>query len=118
MTVDDRERGVVKWFDQQKGYGFITRSGIGGDVFVHYRDIEGGGRRNLEEGWIVEFEVGPGKDGKKARAKEVTVVDGDGAAATPRAEAPTTWTADDRRRLARHLREALAIVEGKASGSP
>ncbi|MFT3854939.1 MAG: cold shock domain-containing protein [Ilumatobacteraceae bacterium] len=57
--------GTVKFFNAQKGYGFISREG-GADVFVHYSNIEGKGYRSLEEGQQVEFEVGPGRKGEEA----------------------------------------------------
>jgi superfamily II DNA/RNA helicase len=65
-------RGVVKWFDTRKGFGFIERAPqrdgkSGRDVFVHFSAIEGGGFRNLEEGQHVEFEVVPGERGEVAR---------------------------------------------------
>jgi len=59
-------RGTVKWFAKEKGYGFIERSDGEKDVFVHYSDIEGSGRRDLEEGQFVEFRIGQGKRGDKA----------------------------------------------------
>jgi CspA family cold shock protein len=52
----ERETGTVKWFNKEKGYGFIARDS-GGDVFVHYSAIEGEGFRNLMEGDRVEFSV-------------------------------------------------------------
>jgi CspA family cold shock protein len=52
----ERETGTVKWFNKEKGYGFIARD-TGGDVFVHYSAIEGQGFRNLMEGDRVEFSV-------------------------------------------------------------
>ena len=57
--------GTVKFFNAQKGYGFISREG-GTDVFVHFSNIDGSGYRSLEEGQTVEFEVGPGKKGDEA----------------------------------------------------
>ena len=63
--MDKRETGVVKWFNGQKGYGFITRD-AGGDVFVHYSAIEAQGFRNLEEGDRVEFSVEQGQKGPAA----------------------------------------------------
>jgi cold shock protein len=57
--------GTVKFFNAQKGYGFIAREG-GADVFVHYSNIEGKGYRSLEEGQQVEFEIGPGRKGDEA----------------------------------------------------
>jgi CspA family cold shock protein len=50
-------RGRVKWFSDEKGYGFIEPEGGGEDVFVHYTEISGEGFRTLEEGSVVEFEV-------------------------------------------------------------
>ena len=57
--------GTVKFFNAQKGYGFIEREG-GADVFVHFSNIEGSGYRSLEEGQAVEFEVGQGSKGPQA----------------------------------------------------
>ena len=58
--------GTVKWFNGEKGYGFIARDG-GDDVFVHYSAIQMPGYRTLEEGQHVEFDVGPGKKGEEAQ---------------------------------------------------
>jgi CspA family cold shock protein len=58
--------GTVKWFNSEKGFGFIAREG-GDDVFVHFSAIEGTGYKSLEEGQQVEFEVGPGRKGDEAR---------------------------------------------------
>jgi cold shock protein len=60
-------QGTVKWFNAEKGYGFITQD-AGTDVFVHYSAIEGGGYRALNEGDRVEFEVVPGPKGPQAKA--------------------------------------------------
>jgi len=57
--------GTVKFFNDQKGYGFISREG-GPDVFVHFSNIEGSGRKTLLEGQTVEFEVGQGRKGDEA----------------------------------------------------
>jgi len=62
--------GTVKWFNNEKGYGFIAREGEP-DVFVHFSAIEGTGYRSLEEGQRVEFDVGPGKKGPEAKAVRV-----------------------------------------------
>jgi CspA family cold shock protein len=62
--------GTVKWFNAEKGYGFIEREGQP-DVFVHFSAIEGTGYRTLEEGQRVEFEVGPGKKGEEAKSVRV-----------------------------------------------
>ena len=58
-------RGKVKWFNDQKGFGFIEQEG-GGDVFVHYSSIAGDGFKTLAEGDEVEFEVTQGPKGPKA----------------------------------------------------
>jgi cold shock protein len=65
--------GRVKWFSDEKGYGFIEVEGREKDVFVHYSDIKGDGFRSLEEGARVEFTIEPGKNGD--RAKEVMKVE-------------------------------------------
>ncbi len=60
-----REKGVVKWFNASKGFGFIQRSS-GEDVFVHFSAIQSNGYRSLEEGAQVEFEVKQGPKGLQA----------------------------------------------------
>lgn len=62
---DDEETGTVKWFNVKKGYGFITRD-QGDDVFVHYRNILGEGRRAISEGQRVRFIVVTGDKGLQA----------------------------------------------------
>jgi CspA family cold shock protein len=59
-------RGTVKWFNAEKGYGFISRDGAD-DVFVHFSAIQGDGYRTLEEGQAVEFDVAPGRKGEEAQ---------------------------------------------------
>jgi CspA family cold shock protein len=59
-------QGTVKFFNNEKGYGFISREG-GSDVFVHYSNIQGSGYRSLEEGQMVEFDVAPGRKGEEAQ---------------------------------------------------
>ena len=59
-------KGVVKWFSDQKGYGFIQQEN-GEDLFVHYSAIEGDGFRTLSEGEEVTFEVGEGRKGPAAQ---------------------------------------------------
>lgn len=59
-------QGVVKWFDEEKGFGFIAEEGGGPDIFVHYSEIAGTGFRSLTEGQRVEFEVGLGVKGPQA----------------------------------------------------
>jgi len=59
-------KGTVKWFSNQKGYGFITPEGGGKDVFVHHSAIQGDGYKSLDEGQGVEFEVTQGPKGEQA----------------------------------------------------
>lgn len=66
MRMSDQETGTVKWFNPEKGYGFIARD-TGGDIFVHYSAISGSGFRVLEEGERVTFTVGEGRKGPAAQ---------------------------------------------------
>jgi len=65
-------RGRVRWFNAEKGYGFLECPGSP-DVFVHYSAINSGGFRKLNEGDEVEFELEPGTNGKGPQARNVTV---------------------------------------------
>ncbi len=67
----NREVGVVKWFDSNKGYGFISRA-VGEDIFVHFRSIRGKGHRSLREGQNVEFSIG--NSGKGPQAEDIAVL--------------------------------------------
>jgi cold shock protein len=58
--------GTVKFFNAEKGYGFISRPD-GEDVFVHYSNIQSSGYRSLDEGQAVEFDVAPGRKGEEAQ---------------------------------------------------
>ncbi|WP_203447933.1 cold-shock protein [Pseudomonas aeruginosa] len=65
-----RQNGTVKWFNETKGYGFITPES-GADVFVHFRAIEGNGFKTLAEGQKVSFEVVQGQKGMQAERVQV-----------------------------------------------
>ncbi|HEV7775818.1 MAG TPA: cold-shock protein [Luteibacter sp.] len=67
--MSDRETGTVKWFNDAKGFGFISRES-GPDVFVHFRAIAGSGFKSLQEGQKVTFKVTQGQKGPQA--EEVT----------------------------------------------
>jgi cold shock protein len=71
-----RTTGTVKWFNAEKGFGFITPDGGGKDCFVHFSAIQGSGFKSLDEGERVEFEVGQGQKGPQA--ENVTRVGGEG----------------------------------------
>ncbi|RMG73512.1 MAG: cold-shock protein [Chloroflexi bacterium] len=66
----ERITGTVKWFNAEKGYGFISPES-GDDLFVHYSEIQSSGFRSLEEGATVEFEVTQGRKGKQASSVNV-----------------------------------------------
>ena len=59
-------QGTVKWFNAEKGYGFIAPSDGSADVFVHYSAISGDGYKSLDEGASVEFDVTQGQKGPQA----------------------------------------------------
>ena len=59
-------QGVVKWFNDSKGYGFISVDGESKDVFVHHTGIQGEGYKSLSEGQRVEFDIVPGQKGPAA----------------------------------------------------
>ena len=60
-------RGTVKWFSEEKGYGFVSPEEGGQDLFVHYSAIEGSGFRSLEEGEKVSYEPTRGRKGEQAK---------------------------------------------------
>jgi CspA family cold shock protein len=64
-------QGTVKWFNADKGFGFISQDGGGDDVFVHFSAIQSGGYRTLEENQRVEFEITQGQKGPQAEQVRV-----------------------------------------------
>ena len=70
--MSEREKGTVKWFNNDKGFGFIERE-KGGDVFVHFKSITAEGYKSLSEGQRVEFIVTQGQKG--LQAEDVKVID-------------------------------------------
>ena len=67
-----KEKGTVKWFNDSKGFGFISRESGDGDVFVHFNEIQGDGFKTLKEGDQVEFVVTQGQKGPAA--SDVSVI--------------------------------------------
>ena len=63
---DEKHTGTVKWFNESKGYGFISREDGGSDIFVHFTKITGDGFKTLQEGQKVTFTEGEGKKGPQA----------------------------------------------------
>jgi len=63
---DDVARGVVKWFNEKKGFGFITPDDGGEDLFVHHSKIAGDGFKSLQDGQAVEYTAAPGRKGLEA----------------------------------------------------
>jgi len=59
-------KGTVKWFNDQKGFGFVTPDNGGADLFVHFSAIQGDGFKTLTEGQAVEYEEGQGQKGPQA----------------------------------------------------
>ncbi|MCY1362763.1 Major cold shock protein CspA [compost metagenome] len=68
--MSSRQRGTVKWFNDEKGFGFITPES-GPDLFVHFRAIEGTGFKSLSEGQAVTFVVTQGAKGPQAEQVQI-----------------------------------------------
>ena len=64
--MSNRQQGTVKWFNDEKGYGFITPAGGGDDLFVHFKAIESDGFKSLKEGQTVSFGAERGQKGMQA----------------------------------------------------
>ncbi len=64
--MSERQNGTVKWFNDAKGFGFITQANGGPDLFVHFRSIQGNGFKSLKEGQAVTFVVTQGQKGLQA----------------------------------------------------
>ncbi len=71
--MEKREKGIVNWFNAEKGFGFIERENEKGDIFVHFQDIDMDGYKTLEKGEMVEFLVDTSPKGNIAR--HVTVIE-------------------------------------------
>jgi cold shock protein len=64
-------QGTVKWFNAEKGFGFVAVDGGDEEVFVHFSEIQADGYRSLEENQRVEFEITPGRKGPQASSVRV-----------------------------------------------
>ena len=67
------EQGVVKWFNNKKGYGFVRQDGVNEDIFVHFSSIAMKGYKTLREGEAVQYDLSKGNDGK-LQAENLVVI--------------------------------------------
>jgi len=89
--------GTVKWFNAEKGFGFIEQDGGGPDVFAHYSNIATQGYRELNEGQKVEFDVTQGQKGPQAENILASLLLRRGASVVRRERAPGSRSASLRR---------------------
>jgi len=71
IDMANRENGTVKWFNESKGFGFITPANGGADLFVHFSAIQSSGFKTLAEGQSVSYIAGQGKKGPQAEEVQV-----------------------------------------------
>lgn len=107
-----REKGTVKWFSTDKGYGFIRRE-TGDEIFVHHTDIEVDGYASLKNGETVEFDVFESDRGPKAR--NLVPLDADGSRPAPRARAAKPDPAQKPSGRSRGRKGSSSGREGSAS---
>ena len=69
--MSNRQTGTVKWFNDEKGFGFITPQGGGDDLFVHFKAIQGDGFKSLKGGQTVSFVAAKGQKGMQAEEVKV-----------------------------------------------
>lgn len=110
-----REKGVVKWFSTDKGYGFIRREG-GDEIFVHHTDIEVDGYASLKNGETVEFDVFDSDRGPKAR--NLVPLEAGGTRKTPGVKAEGRGRSDDRSRSGRSGTRSRSRSERSRSAEP
>jgi CspA family cold shock protein len=112
-------RGTVKWFNGDKGYGFITVEG-GPDVFVHVSAITGGGYRSLEEGQKVEFDITQGQKGPQAETSGSSADTSAGTAPVParsRRPSPLSSASPAAARCCRWQPQPRSSAPGTCDGS-